>query len=372
MAKPDWWKARRSGAASARDLALVETRTAVGPRTSPVWPRRLSQRSSGGISGSPDSAGPFAIPSGLILFMRTQPVFDSWDCTPPILPPRSRLYAIEPMGIGTPFVESLSGYVSRLADAHAVSVGNLVVRELSALVSTPLFQSSQPDRFPPRFYAINGLGEPAKKWVEALQVGTLRGTSASLLSYPLKTFCGSLPFFAVAVPGAARAMKTIAPVESPCMNVYYGLCGRLRSAPNTGGHWKTFASTALSSQSPLRSTPGPGTASDARHGWAATTLRVTHQTSSNIIPMRSFGTPMRLAHYFVPPRSRLNFAEKHLYGESPSLRRLHRRRQQKRLCGCRQGARRNGEDPVGWKLSTLDLHTASDLLPFRDSRDDLF
>ena len=106
--------------------------------------------------------------------MRTQPVFDSWDCTPPILPPRSRLYAIEPIGIGTQFVESLSGYVSRLADAHAVSVGNLVARELSALVSPPLFQSSQPDRFPPRFYAINGLGEPAKKWVEALQVGTLQ------------------------------------------------------------------------------------------------------------------------------------------------------------------------------------------------------
>src|SRR5260370_39494092 len=114
------------------------------------------------------------MPSGVSLFMRTQPIFDSWDCTPSILPPRSRLYAIKPIGIGTPFVESLSGYVARLADAHAVSVGNLVVRELSALVSTPLFQSSQPDRFPPRFYAINGLGEPAKKWVEALQVGTMR------------------------------------------------------------------------------------------------------------------------------------------------------------------------------------------------------
>ena len=112
--------------------------------------------------------------SGVSLFMRAQPIFDSWECTPPILPPRSRLYAIEPIGIGTPFVESLSGYVARLADAHAVSVGNLVVRQLSSLVSTPLFQSSRLDRFPPRFYAINGLGDPAKKWIEALQVGTLR------------------------------------------------------------------------------------------------------------------------------------------------------------------------------------------------------
>ena len=106
--------------------------------------------------------------------MRTQPVFDSWDCTPQAVPPRSRLYAIQPTGIGTPFVESLSGYLGRLADAHAVSVGNLVLRELSTLVSNPLFHSSEPNIFHARFYAINGLGDPARKWIEALQVGTMR------------------------------------------------------------------------------------------------------------------------------------------------------------------------------------------------------
>src|SRR5260370_4853733 len=154
-ARLDWWKVQRSGVASARDLALIQTRTVAGRRTSKVWLRPVSPWSRGGISGSPDSAGPFAMPSGVSLFMRTQPIFDSWDCTPPILPPRSRLYAIEPIGIGTPFVQSLSGYVARLADAHAVSVGHLLVRELSALVSTPLFQSSQPDRVPPRCHALH-------------------------------------------------------------------------------------------------------------------------------------------------------------------------------------------------------------------------
>ena len=114
------------------------------------------------------------MPSGLSLFMRTQPVFDSWDCTPPILPPRSRLYSLAPIGVGTPFVESLSGYVARLADAHAVSVSNLVGRELSALVSNPLVQPLESHWFHPRFYAMNGLGEPARKWVEALQLGTMK------------------------------------------------------------------------------------------------------------------------------------------------------------------------------------------------------
>jgi hypothetical protein len=126
-------------------------------------------------------------------------------------------YAIEPIGIGTPFVESLSGYVARLADA--VSVGNLVVRELSALVSTPLFQSSQPDRFPPRFYAINGLGESAKKWVEALQFGTMRSDLRFLTLLSFEDLLWKLAVFAFAVPGAARAMKTIKPAGNLSTNV---------------------------------------------------------------------------------------------------------------------------------------------------------
>lgn len=78
---------------------------------------------------------PWARPTRL---MRTQGVFESWDCTPTVLPPRSRLYALEPIGVGTPFVESLSSYVIRLADAHAVSVGDLVGRELSRFAPKPL------------------------------------------------------------------------------------------------------------------------------------------------------------------------------------------------------------------------------------------
>ena len=92
--------------------------------------------------------------------------FDSWDCTPPVLPPRSWLYALAPIGIGTPFVESLSGYVARLAEAHAVSVGDLVGRELSPSVSTPLISFGRSMRqsradshgFHARAHAINGFG----------------------------------------------------------------------------------------------------------------------------------------------------------------------------------------------------------------------
>lgn len=42
----------------------------------------------------------------------------------------SRLYHIEPIGIGTPYVESLTSYIKRLAEAHCVSPANLLKKEI--------------------------------------------------------------------------------------------------------------------------------------------------------------------------------------------------------------------------------------------------
>jgi transcriptional regulator with XRE-family HTH domain len=41
---------------------------------------------------------------------------------------RTFLYNIEPIGIGTPYVESLTSYIIRLADAHCVKTGTLISR----------------------------------------------------------------------------------------------------------------------------------------------------------------------------------------------------------------------------------------------------
>ena len=109
-------------------------------------------------------------------------VFDSWDSIPPVLPPRSRLYTLKPVGIGTPFVESLSGYIARLADAHAVSVGDLVGRELSPSASEPLIRFGPVMRlkranshgFHAQAHAINGFGECSQKWIDALETATLQ------------------------------------------------------------------------------------------------------------------------------------------------------------------------------------------------------
>lgn len=115
--------------------------------------------------------------------MRLPLLFDCWDCTAPGLPPRSRLYSLKPIGIGTPFVESLTGYVSRLADAHAVSVADLVGRELSLVGSKPVRPfgpfvprntTTGPHGFRGRAAAVNGLGETAKRWVGTLERATLQ------------------------------------------------------------------------------------------------------------------------------------------------------------------------------------------------------
>ena len=47
------------------------------------------------------------------------------DLAPRSVPPRSKLYSLEPIGVGTAYVESLIGYVARLAEAHHISVATL-------------------------------------------------------------------------------------------------------------------------------------------------------------------------------------------------------------------------------------------------------
>jgi len=115
--------------------------------------------------------------------MQLPPLFDSWDLKPAALPPRSRLYSQKPLGIGTPLVESITGYVSRLADAHAVSVSDMVSRELSLIGSKPARpfgcfvprdRTTGPHGFRGVVRPANGWGETAKRWVAALERATLQ------------------------------------------------------------------------------------------------------------------------------------------------------------------------------------------------------
>jgi hypothetical protein len=111
-----------------------------------------------------------------------QPLLESWSLSRPPLPPRSQLYSLEPIGIGTALVESLTGYVARLAEAHSVSVGDLVGRVLSDLANPKdaiITRTAKAVRvgghgFRACNYAPNGITETAEKWVHALEAATNR------------------------------------------------------------------------------------------------------------------------------------------------------------------------------------------------------
>ncbi|MBW4418953.1 MAG: TniQ family protein [Myxacorys californica WJT36-NPBG1] len=115
--------------------------------------------------------------------------YDSWDLVLPATPERSKLYYLEPIAEGTPYIEGLVSYICRLAKAHCVSPAILIkqeilpsfrqnysiglgavheVREEGGLVSVSSFAKPVYKRNP------NEYGLLAWQYLEGLKVLTLR------------------------------------------------------------------------------------------------------------------------------------------------------------------------------------------------------
>jgi len=95
----------------------------------------------------------------------------------PTLPQRSRLYHLPPIGVGTPYVESLTGYVTRLAAAHNVHLSKLVTHELLPLLG-PKYLIHGARHLSPFWsdgsQALNGTRATAVEWTQILERLTLR------------------------------------------------------------------------------------------------------------------------------------------------------------------------------------------------------
>src|SRR5256886_15384835 len=108
--------------------------------------------------------------------------FDAWAPAREAPPPRSRLYRLEPIGIGTPEVESLSSYLNRLAQPHCVMVTTLITHELLPRLGGHAPPTAHPAPTPPRGGCRRPGHHPARKnislerttppWVEGLEGGT--------------------------------------------------------------------------------------------------------------------------------------------------------------------------------------------------------
>ena len=101
--------------------------------------------------------------------------YETWILDLPTLRPRTSLYHLKPIGIGTPFVESLTSYIGRLAAAHTVSLGSLTAKEFWPRVSS--FQAPGHNQkyagpystFLYEAHALNGVGRCAERWVQVIE-----------------------------------------------------------------------------------------------------------------------------------------------------------------------------------------------------------
>jgi transcriptional regulator with XRE-family HTH domain len=104
-------------------------------------------------------------------------IYDEWDLSPVQIPARSTLYPLPPMGVGTPWVESLTSYIARLADAHSIYSGILVNKLIAPLVPGYSPQKIQRHLFRRDGYKSNLLNVPGPRLhyaLQALQTLTLR------------------------------------------------------------------------------------------------------------------------------------------------------------------------------------------------------
>jgi hypothetical protein len=119
-----------------------------------------------------------------------------WEEVPRDSIRHSRLYDLEPMSVGSPMVESLTGYIARLADAHSVSPATLVIREiLPSVAPSEVHQDGKwvYKQLSSVFRAsalLNGVSEGTQSWVLALEELTGRG---DLRFLTLLTFSKVLP-----------------------------------------------------------------------------------------------------------------------------------------------------------------------------------
>lgn len=98
--------------------------------------------------------------------------YPQWDVSLPTLPPRSRLFQVAPIGIGTSKVESLTSYISRLAVEHCVSPRKLFCKEVLERIGKQTTYYSDSNIFFGN--TINGVGNLAEIAVIGLEQLTLR------------------------------------------------------------------------------------------------------------------------------------------------------------------------------------------------------
>ena len=121
-------------------------------------------------------------------------IYDCCDFSDRKIPSRSCLYALKPIGIETPYVESLTSYITRLAQAHGVTISSLVSKIISSELQETFIKSCSTRNLGMFFKnsrTINSYGVIAKQLSQSLEKSTSQRNLSALSFSFLENICST-------------------------------------------------------------------------------------------------------------------------------------------------------------------------------------
>lgn len=105
----------------------------------------------------------------------------------------SRLYSLQPIGVGTSMIESFTSYITRLAGAHCTTLGVLIAVEISPLLKKKYLDSQRSRKIQggPMLgiaKSMDSTGQIANEWTQTLEKLTLRKDIHLLTMLPFSGF----------------------------------------------------------------------------------------------------------------------------------------------------------------------------------------
>ena len=114
-----------------------------------------------------------------------------WSPKPYQLPIRSHLNHLKPVAVGTPLVESLTSYMTRLAESHSVLISTLMTREIAPILTNDSTEYGSKRDLNSLFNcgaAINSTGEIVELFLDSLTKLTLSNNLSALTLVSLKGY----------------------------------------------------------------------------------------------------------------------------------------------------------------------------------------
>ncbi|MGH9437540.1 MAG: hypothetical protein ACRD22_06490 [Terriglobia bacterium] len=142
------------------------------------------------------------------------------------------LYAPSPCALGTPYVESFSSYLIRLAEAHVVPLWHLIRYVRSQMCPGPVFHPNMHYTYPG-----NGLGQGSEILVDSFETATGRNDLRLLTLQALEGSIQSMTLFERRRRGVLVVWNNGEQKERRYIALYFGEFALLRSLRFTDPSW---------------------------------------------------------------------------------------------------------------------------------------